>query len=85
MPILPLGVIITIWLDRNSPTFYRYLAIAIASLLGLQIGLGFATFKLHLQVEPLTVAHQAIGAALLGTVVILIVNLLRQGDRIIAD
>jgi cytochrome c oxidase assembly protein subunit 15 len=35
----------------------------------LQILLGVATFKLRLQVEPLTVSHQAIGAALLGTLV----------------
>jgi cytochrome c oxidase assembly protein subunit 15 len=38
-------------------------------LLGLQILLGVATFRLHLQVEPLTVAHQAVGAALLGVLV----------------
>jgi heme a synthase len=36
-------------------------------LLVLQILLGLATFRLHLQVEVLTVSHQAIGAALLGT------------------
>ena len=34
-----------------------------------QLVLGLATFRLHLQVEPLTVAHQAVGAALLGTLV----------------
>ncbi|MEM6256202.1 MAG: heme A synthase [Cyanobacteria bacterium P01_D01_bin.156] len=38
-------------------------------LLILQLILGFATFRLHLQVEPLTVCHQAIGATLLGTLV----------------
>jgi heme a synthase len=38
-------------------------------LLMLQILLGLATFRLHLQVEVLTVSHQAIGAALLGTLV----------------
>ncbi|MEM7066479.1 MAG: heme A synthase [Cyanobacteria bacterium P01_B01_bin.77] len=38
-------------------------------LLILQLVLGYATFRLHLQVEPLTVCHQAIGAALLGTLV----------------
>ncbi|MCA6605273.1 MAG: heme A synthase, partial [Pseudanabaena sp. M007S1SP1A06QC] len=27
------------------------------------------TYKLHLQVEPLTIAHQATGSALLGTLV----------------
>ena len=39
------------------------------SLLILQLILGVATFRLHLQVEPLTVCHQAVGAALLGTLV----------------
>ena len=34
-----------------------------------QLVLGLATFRLHLQVEPLTVAHQAVGAALLGTLI----------------
>lgn len=38
-------------------------------LLILQLMLGLATFRLHLQVEPLTVCHQAVGAALLGTLV----------------
>ncbi len=47
----------------------RKIAHAAGSLLLLQIGLGVATFRLHLQVAPLTVAHQAIGAALLGTLV----------------
>jgi cytochrome c oxidase assembly protein subunit 15 len=32
-----------------------------------QIALGILVYKLHLQVEPLTVAHQSIGALLLGT------------------
>jgi heme a synthase len=41
----------------------------VALLLLAQIGLGFATFRLHLQVEPLTVAHQTIGAALLGSLI----------------
>ena len=36
-------------------------------LLILQIGLGIATFRLHLEVEPLTIAHQTTGAALFGT------------------
>lgn len=36
-------------------------------LLILQIGLGIATFKLHLEVEILTIAHQTTGAALFGT------------------
>ena len=47
----------------------RSLANGAVGLVVLQILLGVATFKLRLQVEPLTVCHQAIGAALLGTLV----------------
>jgi heme a synthase len=46
------------WLSRSLR--------AIAALLILQLGLGLTTFHLHLQVELLTVLHQAVGAALLG-------------------
>lgn len=48
----------------------RQLANMALGLLVLQIGLGVATFRLHLQVEPLTVAHQSVGAALLGVLVV---------------
>jgi cytochrome c oxidase assembly protein subunit 15 len=64
-----IGLVIPLWLDRSLPANWRYLAMTITGLLGLQILLGIATFQLHLQVEPLTVTHQAVGAALLGTVV----------------
>jgi heme a synthase len=64
------AVIIAIWRNPNLPKFYRSLAKAIGGLLIAQILLGVATFKLHLQVEPLTVTHQAIGAILLGTLVV---------------
>ena len=47
-------------------------------LLMLQLILGLATFRLHLQVEPLTVCHQAVGAALLGTLVCFTVLSLRD-------
>ena len=43
-----------------------------------QIILGIATFRLHLQVELLTVSHQAVGAALLGTLVAFYVLALRD-------
>jgi cytochrome c oxidase assembly protein subunit 15 len=43
--------------------------------------LGVATFKLRLQVEPLTVAHQATGAALLGTLLVLTVLALRDSNQ----
>jgi heme a synthase len=56
----------------------RKLANFAGGLLVLQIILGIATFKLHLQVEPLTVSHQAIGAALLGTLVVFTVLAIRD-------
>ncbi|MDB9315774.1 heme A synthase [Spirulina sp. CS-785/01] len=48
----------------------RQLANAAGWLVVLQILLGVATFRFHLQVEPLTVSHQAIGAALFGVLVV---------------
>ncbi len=47
-------------------------------LLILQLILGLATFRLRLQVEPLTICHQAIGATLLGTLVCFTVLSLRD-------
>ncbi len=65
-----IAVIITIWRNPNLPKSCRSLANLTGGLLLAQILLGVATFKLHLQVEPLTVAHQSIGAILLGTLVV---------------
>ena len=48
----------------------RALAKAAGFLVVLQILLGIATLRLHLQVEPLTVSHQTIGATLLGVLVV---------------
>lgn len=48
----------------------RYLIHGVGMVLFLQLLLGVATFYLHLQVEPLTIAHQMIGALLLGTLVL---------------
>ena len=47
----------------------RKLAYLALGLVVLQVILGVATFTLHLQVEPLTVAHHTTGATLLGTLV----------------
>lgn len=47
-------------------------------LVSAQVAIGIATFKLHLQVEPLTVTHQAMGAALLGTLALFTVYGLRD-------
>lgn len=56
----------------------RQLARWAGLLLLLQIGLGIATFYEHLQVELLTVSHQATGAALLGTLVAFTVLAMRD-------
>lgn len=67
---------------RNLSVPLRTLGALIGVLLASQIGVGIATFRLHLQVEPLTVTHQAIGAALLGAV--LAFTVLACRDRAVA-
>ncbi|NES94546.1 MAG: heme A synthase [Desertifilum sp. SIO1I2] len=64
-------VVLTV-LALRTPALHpllRKLAHYAGALVLLQIILGVATFWLHLQVEPLTVAHQAVGASLLGVLV----------------
>lgn len=60
----------------NNPL--RILANSAGALVLLQIALGIATLKLHLQVEPLTVCHQTIGATLLGCLLSFTVLALRD-------
>jgi heme a synthase len=65
-----LGTLTTVIVSWRTPALHpvlRYLANTAALLVCLQVAIGVATYKLHLQVEPLTVTHQAVGAALLGT------------------
>ncbi|HAX88227.1 MAG TPA: heme A synthase [Cyanobacteria bacterium UBA11370] len=67
-----LATLTLVWMAWRTPALHptlRQLANSAAGLVVLQIILGVATFWLHLQVEPLTVTHQAVGAALLGTLV----------------
>jgi heme a synthase len=80
-----LAVIVAIWRNPNSPKYCHNLAKIVGGLLICQILLGTATFRLHLQVETLTVAHQSIGAMLLGTLVILTALLWRHNNSIILD
>jgi cytochrome c oxidase assembly protein subunit 15 len=47
----------------------RRLAYTAGIFLLMQVAIGIGTYMLHLQIEPLTVLHQAVGAALLGTLV----------------
>jgi heme a synthase len=79
------AVIITIWRNPILPKYFFVLANLTGGLLISQILLGIATFKLHLQVELLTVIHQSIGAMLLGTLIIIAVLLWRLNDSRIAS
>lgn len=73
-----LALMVLAWRAKDLHPTLRQLAAIAGILLGTQIGLGVATFYLHLQVEPLTVAHQATGAALLGTLVVFAVLAIRD-------
>ncbi len=62
-------LVIWAWKTPALALKLRNLAKIIAFLLFGQIILGLATFYLHLQVEPLTIAHHTMGAALFGSLV----------------
>jgi cytochrome c oxidase assembly protein subunit 15 len=53
----------------NLNPIFRKIALTTGALLLVQILLGVATLRLHLQVEPLTVAHHLVGASLFGTLI----------------
>lgn len=73
-----LSLVILAWRTPALHPILRRFANVAGLLLILQITLGVATFRLRLQVEPLTVAHQATGAALLGTLLVFSVLALRD-------
>lgn len=73
-----LGVVWLAWRTPALSRILRKLATVAASLVALQIILGIATFRLHLQVEPLTITHQAVGATLLGVLVAFTVLAIRD-------
>ncbi len=67
-----LAICILGWGARRTPGLHpilRKLANISVGLVIVQVILGIATFKLHLQVEPLTVAHHTVGAMTLGVLV----------------
>lgn len=64
-----LAVVFFAWRTPALQIALRQLANMAGGLLLLQVLLGVATFRLHLQVEVLTVTHQMVGALLLGTLV----------------
>ncbi|MEB3359277.1 MAG: heme A synthase [Synechococcales bacterium] len=68
-----LAVVVMGWRRAELNPRLRQVARLSGLLLAAQIALGVATFRLHLQVELLTIAHQTVGAALLGTLVVITV------------
>ncbi|HSM81963.1 MAG TPA: heme A synthase [Nodosilinea sp.] len=64
-----LGLTLTVWRTPALTYPLRRLGSLAGVLLVFQLVLGIATFRLRLQVEPLTVAHHTLGAALVGTLV----------------
>ncbi len=64
------SVVFTAWRTPNLHPLLRRLSTLVGWLLVGQIALGYATFKLHLQVETLTVAHHTLGASLVGTLIV---------------
>ncbi|AIE74264.1 MULTISPECIES: heme A synthase [unclassified Synechocystis] len=76
-----LGVGLTFWCTRRTPAlnpFLRQLGNGAMALLGGQILLGVATLKLHLQIEPLTVAHHTMGICLWATLLAIAVLAVRD-------
>ncbi len=77
-----IAILAMVFVSWRTPALHpalRRLANIAGGLLILQLLLGVATFRLHLQVQPLTVSHQAIGASLLGSLVVFTVLALRDG------
>ncbi|NJL02398.1 MAG: heme A synthase [Spirulinaceae cyanobacterium SM2_1_0] len=85
--LLTLAVPVLAWRTPALHPTLRQLARWSVALVVLQILLGFATFHFHLQVEPLTVSHQAIGAALFGVLIVFAVLAARDraAQAMIAD
>lgn len=75
-------LVVSVWRTPALNGQLRKLANVAGLLLVLQIALGVATFRLHLQVELLTVCHQTVGAALLGTLVCFAVLALRDRNAL---
>ena len=59
-------LLVMAWRTSDLTPQLKNLSKYIALILVAQITLGVATFYLHLQVEPLTIAHHTMGAALFG-------------------
>ncbi|MEA5510662.1 heme A synthase [Crocosphaera sp. UHCC 0190] len=79
--IASLTVVFLAWRTPALHPHLRKLAWVVGGVVVLQVLLGVATFYLHLQVEPLTVTHHIVGAALFGTLVALTTLAIRDTSR----
>ncbi|HEY9890178.1 MAG TPA: heme A synthase [Candidatus Obscuribacterales bacterium] len=64
-----LTLLLVSWRTPALHPWLRRLTVLIGTLLACQIVLGIATLQMHLQVEPLTVTHHTVGAALTASLV----------------
>lgn len=71
--IATLVVVVMAWRTPALHPSLRQAANLALGCLVLQIGVGVATFRLHLQVEPLTVGHQTMGSLLLASLTVVTV------------
>ena len=76
-----LGLTLMVWRTPALTYPLRQLGNLASTLLVFQLVLGIATFRLRLQVEPLTVAHHTLGAALMGALVCFTVLAFRDATR----
>ncbi len=75
-----LGVGLWSWRSQTIDFAGKKFGLIAVGLLLVQVAIGFATYKLRLQVEPLTVAHQSVGALLLGSMIVITVLGFRSQD-----
>lgn len=78
-----IALFVSVWLTKFLSPILRLVSSLAGLLVFAQVAIGYATYKLHLQVEPLTITHQATGSALLGTLVCFTVLAFRSSQKAI--
>lgn len=73
-----LGLTLAVWRTPALSYALRWLANLVSSVLAFQLLIGITTFRLRLQVEPLTILHHTLGAVLLGSLTCFTVLALRD-------
>ncbi|MFY0609178.1 MAG: heme A synthase [Candidatus Atelocyanobacterium thalassa] len=76
-----LSLVLMAWRTSNLHPSLKKLVWLAGGIVMCQILLGTATFYLHLQVEPLTIAHHTVGVMLFGTLVALTTLAMRSVPR----